>query len=247
MPAIRPHPHPRAHPSSCWGWYLHSVRQQWAESTAHFARSSRQRLGGSYRPQRWSVLRDRWPARTALAQDSRTVVSQKAACRAQSEAKDRARRANPGRVREVVYSGTLMTTPHWTERFNGLPYAPDGTGPEAFNCWFFFAHVQREQFGVDVDMATGSPVSLSQIARTFRQQLASSGWRKVEKSEGWRSGDGVLMAHFRYPSHVGIYVDDVGGGSVLHCSAGQGSALHTLFHLEIARWRIAGVYRRNIA
>lgn len=136
-----------------------------------------------------------------------------------------------------------MTAPHWTERFNGLPYAKGGAGPDAFNCWFFFAHVQFEQFGRSVPILSHQPENLGAIARAFRDEVGSSGWRKIEKVDGWKSGDGVLMAHLRHPSHVGVYVDDVAGGSVLHCAEGHGSALHTMFHLQAARWRITGFYR----
>ena len=128
---------------------------------------------------------------------------------------------------------------HWTQRFNGVPYGKGADGPAAYNCWHFFGWVQREQFGVEVPIVP-QPDRLGAIARAFRDELGASGWEKVDRP---RTGDGVLMAHFQHPSHVGIYVDDVSNGSVLHCMEGQGSALHTLFHLEAARWRITGFYR----
>jgi hypothetical protein len=129
--------------------------------------------------------------------------------------------------------------PHWTERFNGLPYSRDGQGPDAFNCWFFFAHVQKERFGRLVPIVP-QPESIGAIARAFRDGLGRSGWTKVDRPQ---SGDGVLMAHLRHPSHVGVWVDDVAGGAVLHCFEGHGSALHSTFHLQAARWRITGFYR----
>jgi hypothetical protein len=142
---------------------------------------------------------------------------------------------------------------HWTAGFIGLPYEKGGQGPDAFNCWFFFAHVQLLQFRRTVPLVP-QPDRLEEIVRTFRQHEADSGWRKVaefDKTTGQvrplldrpRSGDGVLMAHLRYPSHIGTYVDDVANGSVLHSLAGQGSALPSMFHLKAAKWRITGFYR----
>lgn len=132
-----------------------------------------------------------------------------------------------------------MTKQHWTEQYLGIPYEKGANGPAAFNCWFFFAHVQLSRFGVAVPIVP-QPDKLGEIARAFRDQLGGSGWAKVGKP---RTGDGVLMAHFRHPSHVGIYVDDVARGSVLHCMEGHGSALHPMFHLGASRWRITGFYR----
>jgi len=128
---------------------------------------------------------------------------------------------------------------HWTEQFLGIPYETGGCGPRAFNCWHFFAHVQLRHFGVTVPIVP-QPEKLGAIARAFRDNLASSGWKKADKP---RTGDGVLMAHFQHPSHVGIYVADVNNGAVLHCLQGHGSALHPMFHLEAARWRVTGFYR----
>lgn len=144
-------------------------------------------------------------------------------------------------------------TPHWTARFIGLPYEKGGQGPHAFNCWFFFAHVQQQQFGRIVPLVPALE-DLGAIVRAFRDEVHKSGWRKVaefDKGSGRvtalldapRSGDGVLMAHMKYPSHIGTYVDDVANGSVLHSLAGQGSALPSMFHLRAAQWRITGFYR----
>lgn len=129
--------------------------------------------------------------------------------------------------------------PHWTSRYIGLPYAKGANGPDAWNCLHFVALVEREQFGRVVPIVP-EPDRLGEIARAFRDQVGRSGWTKVDKP---RSGDVVLMAHFQHPSHIGVFVGDVQGGAVLHSVEGHGSALHTLFHLQAARWRIVGYYR----
>lgn len=135
-----------------------------------------------------------------------------------------------------------VTEPHWTTRFIGVPHEKGANGPDAFNCLFYVAHVQRERFGQKVPLVE-QPEQLGAIVRAFRdgeQDAMRSGWAKVAKP---RTGDIVLMAHMKYPSHIGIFVDDVAGGSVLHSLEGHGSALHSLFHLAAGRWRITGYYR----
>jgi cell wall-associated NlpC family hydrolase len=129
---------------------------------------------------------------------------------------------------------------HWTELYLGLPYEEGGQGPQAFDCWGFFRHVQRAEFGRDLQPVV-SAEGLLRIARTLGEESAARhGWMPTSAP---RSGDGVWMAHLTHPTHVGIFVDDVAGGAVLHCVSGAGSVLHSRTHLEIARWRIAGFYR----
>ena len=141
---------------------------------------------------------------------------------------------------------------HWTTPFVGLPYATGGAGPDAWNCWHFVGMVERERFGRALPIAPPL-TSLAEIARAFRDGIGGSGWVKVAEPtrdgavrallDRPRSGDVALMAHLRHPTHVGVHVDDVAGGSVLHCVEGAGSCLPSLYHLRAARWRITGFYR----
>lgn len=131
---------------------------------------------------------------------------------------------------------------HWTVPFIGFEYADAGDSPPAMNCWAFFRHVQREQFGRHIP-AIVLDAPLVEAMRLFRDRPATLGWEKVEEPAPARSGYPVLMGHRRHPHHIGVYVDDYQGGGVLHCAAGVGSALHSLFHLNIAGWQITGIYR----
>lgn len=132
-----------------------------------------------------------------------------------------------------------MQAPHWTEAYLGLPYEKGGMGPDVFNCWSFFRHVQLAEFGRAVP-AIEEPDRLMAIARMFRDRRDSLGWVKVADR---RSGDAVLMAHANHASHVGIWVADIGRGAVLHSVPGAGSVCHPIGHLEIARWRLTDFYR----
>ena len=138
-------------------------------------------------------------------------------------------------------------TDHWTLRFLDVAYERDGEGPRAFNCWTYFRHVQLEQFGRWIE-AIDRPDGRIARLKLFRDRPDSFGWRKVAadlhgaRLEA-RSGDPVLMTCKTHPHHIGIWVDDVGGGSVLHCCEGAGAALQSPLHLEMGDWRITGVYR----
>lgn len=127
---------------------------------------------------------------------------------------------------------------HWTEAYVGLPYEKGG-GSKGFNCWTFFRHVQLHRFGIRVPEIS-EPDSKFKLLRKVPAAARELGWEKVGTP---RTGDAVLMAHFKHPNHVGLWVDVVNGGAVLHCAAGAGSVLATRTHLELGQWRIISFFR----
>ncbi len=131
---------------------------------------------------------------------------------------------------------------HWTRPFIGYAYAADGVGPEAYNCWHFFRHVELRQFARDIP-AVLVPQGLIAQLKAFRAHPDAFGWRKVVKPQKPASGDPVLMSHKDRPHHIGVYVADIAGGAVLHCIETRGSVLSTMFHLETFGWNITGIYR----
>lgn len=122
---------------------------------------------------------------------------------------------------------------HWSERF--LQWSP---ASEHGACLDFFRHVQREQFGREVPAAI-VPGGLLAIARELRTHAIELGWQEVSEP---MHGDGVLMAHFKFATHIGIYVADLPKPAVLHCVGGS-VGLHDFFHLDLHRWRRSGFYR----
>lgn len=131
------------------------------------------------------------------------------------------------------------TRPHWTETYLGLAYRLGAQGPDAFDCWSFFRHVQKQRFGRDVPFLA-TPEKPTSAARACRDLPAALGWRKVTTPV---TGDAVLMGHLLHPTHVGVFVDDVRGGAVLHCSEGAGTSLPSVFSLKLGRWSISAFYR----
>lgn len=127
---------------------------------------------------------------------------------------------------------------HWSERFMGVGYEKGAQGPDLYDCWSHFRWVQREQFGRDVPFAP-SPRSRGATARAMPVWAAEFGWSETATPI---CGDAVFLSYWTVPTHVGVYVDDVREPSVLHCPQG-GVALHSLFHLKAARWRVRAYYR----
>jgi len=133
-----------------------------------------------------------------------------------------------------------VSAEHWTTQFIGMAYDPAGAGPQAFNCWHFFRHVQGAGFGRDIPaMVLNAPLLVAM--RQFRERPALLGWQRIDQPGAARDGDAVMLGHRAHPHHIGVFVADPPG--VLHCVAGSGSVLNSLFHLELAGWRITGLYR----
>lgn len=132
-----------------------------------------------------------------------------------------------------------MTAQHWSLPFIGLPYAHDGEGPHAFNCWFFLRHVQRARFGRELPALSSPPTLLGQ-ARALTSWADAFGWVEVERPI---SGDAVYLSQLTHASHVGVYVADVASGSVLHCLQGAGSVCTPASVLRDHGWKILGYYR----
>ncbi len=127
---------------------------------------------------------------------------------------------------------------HWSESYIGLPYEKGG-GDRGFNCWTFFRHVQLQQFGVRVPEIS-EPESRFRLLRKVPAVAVELGWGKVDRP---KTGDAVLMAHWKHPSHVGLWISEVNGGAILHCVLGAGSVLATRKHLELGQWRIISFFR----
>ena len=130
-------------------------------------------------------------------------------------------------------------TRHWVQDYIGLPYAKGGGDLSGFNCWGFLGHVERRHFGIEVPQLT-EPEKLSTLLKKVRNAAVTLGWAETKQP---RSGDAVLMSNRRNPSHCGVWVDDLDGGSVLHCVKGAGSVLQDRRLLVLGRWRLIAFYR----
>lgn len=127
---------------------------------------------------------------------------------------------------------------HWSVKYMSAGYRQGAEGPDFFDCWTFFRHVQHREFGRHLP-EIASPGPFADIMKAIATGIDEQGWRQVEQPE---TGDGVLLAHLRHPHHIGLYVGDLPLPAVLHCQA-SGVSLHTFAHLNMGRWRRVGFYR----
>ncbi len=129
---------------------------------------------------------------------------------------------------------------HWAAPYIGGPWSKHGQGPETWNCWSFFRHVQQAHFGVETP-AVPYADDLLVLARLFRDHGERGRWQPVI---AYREGDGVMMRTARYPIHVGVWLE-VDGGRVLHCTPPSGVVCQSRRDLAANGWRIDGVYRHR--
>lgn len=122
---------------------------------------------------------------------------------------------------------------HWAAPFVGWPYRRGAQGPQAWDCWSFFREVERARYGRELPLLP-SPPSLREIARAMPDWARAFGWRVTTAP---RDGDAVFLARLRDPTHIGVWLADL--GAVLHCCEG-GSVLHDPRHLAAAQWRVRG-------
>lgn len=124
---------------------------------------------------------------------------------------------------------------HWAAKYIGDEY-----DAVTHDCWGFCRRVWAEQFSLDVPVVTVSGSNLRAITRAFGNNPERANWRDVDFPQ---EGDAVLLAHSRYPSHVGIWVEADGGG-VLHCQDPMGVIFSSRAALVRAGWAHLQFYRR---
>lgn len=136
--------------------------------------------------------------------------------------------------------GLSSSPPHWATAYIGTPWQAGAQGPEAYDCWGFFRHVQAAHFGRQVPEILIDPDQLRAVVRAFAHHPEHEQWAQVSAPA---EGDAVLLAHAAHPSHVGVWVGADGGG-VLHCVRGQGVVFSGLAALAAAGWGHVRFYRR---
>lgn len=126
----------------------------------------------------------------------------------------------------------MTNTPHWAGQYIGTPWENGAQGPDAYDCWSFFRMVQREHYGRDVPFVDEDADNIRAVMRDMSAHDERANWTPVESP---KDGSAVLMAHSRYPSHVGVWID-VDGGGVLHCVRGEGVVFSSIASLKAVGW-----------
>lgn len=110
----------------------------------------------------------------------------------------------------------------------------------ARNCWDFACHVQRGLFGRELPQIT-VPEDFSRrwVMGAFGDHPERARWRQVEDGPGGlvTAADGalVLMAHLKFPAHVGVWLAPE--GRVIHCDEKTGVACETPLALRQMGWK----------
>jgi cell wall-associated NlpC family hydrolase len=128
---------------------------------------------------------------------------------------------------------------HWASSYIGLPWVNGGQGPDEFDCWGFFRFIQLRHFSIEVP---AYDIDANDFRRVATKIMGSDERTKWESVSLPKNGCAVLMAHSKYPSHVGIWLD-VDGGGVLHCVRGEGVVFSASSSLKNSGWGRVEYYK----
>ncbi len=111
---------------------------------------------------------------------------------------------------------------HWAANYilrtPPIRWESGAQGPDAYDCWAFFRHVQREHYGIDLPIVRIDANDASAVIGAYHNLENYIGWEKVSSP---RDGDGVIFLGGMQENHVGVWLDiDMGG--VLHCMRKHG-------------------------
>lgn len=121
---------------------------------------------------------------------------------------------------------------HWAYKYIGLPWVNGAQGPNEFDCWGFFRYIQENHFYNVIPAYDVNANDFKTVANTIMDAEYRTKWRSTSTPT---ESCAVLMAHAKYPSHVGIWLD-VDGGGVLHCVRGEGVVFSTVSSLKSCGW-----------
>jgi hypothetical protein len=108
------------------------------------------------------------------------------------------------------------------------------------NCWDFACHVQRELFGRALPrVAVPADPSKRWVLESIDRHPERAAWREVPDGPGGlvAAADGalVLMAHLRFPAHIGVWLKPE--ARVIHCSEQHGVCCETVLALRQTGWK----------
>lgn len=121
----------------------------------------------------------------------------------------------------------------------GKPWVANAKGPEAFDCYHLFAHVQREVFGRPLEpIDVPDNPSWAWLIKTIDSHPERGRWRLVENDAMGlvRAGDGaaVLMARTEWAAHIGVWF--ALERRVLHADPRFGVVFESTMDLKTKGW-----------
>jgi len=108
-------------------------------------------------------------------------------------------------------------------------------GWQSCNCWDFACHVQRELFRRGLPrVAVPADLSKRWVLESIDRHPERAAWREVLDGPGGlvTAADGalVLMAHLRFPAHIGVWLKPE--ARIIHCSEQHGVCCESILALR---------------
>jgi len=105
----------------------------------------------------------------------------------------------------------------------GKPWVSGAAGPDTFDCWGLLRYVLRERRGIAIASYSGvSETGIAAMVRTAAIECSNK-WEPIATPVHLC---GVAMSRGRAIEHVGLWLDEAGGG-VLHCFESFGVVFQT--------------------
>jgi hypothetical protein len=112
------------------------------------------------------------------------------------------------------------------------PYVAGAQGPDAYDCWSLARICQKELFERELPVALVDPHQLRHLIETIEHSAVHDSWPETSEPA---HGALVTMAHARFPSHIGVWLD-LDGGGVLHTLEHAGVAFEVPLSLRAVGW-----------
>lgn len=130
--------------------------------------------------------------------------------------------------------------PPWLVDYIGLPFAPHGRGPAAFDCWGLVRHVLAREFGIESlpSYNAGYRSVKDRAVAALVGRETTRAWARLSLESAWL-GDVIAFNVAARPRHVGLVID---ADWMLHIQRGADSCLSRFRRVPWAD-RIEGVYR----
>lgn len=125
----------------------------------------------------------------------------------------------------------------------GRPWIRNARGPEAYDCYYLTAHVQKEVFGRDFPtLEIPNDPSFKWIARAIQaqQEALFNEWKEVEQAK-LSDGALVLMGSSHRVAHLGTYFS--AERAILHVDRPDGVMFQEIVTLHQYGWHNMRFYQ----
>jgi hypothetical protein len=124
---------------------------------------------------------------------------------------------------------------HWAAQYIGQKWTNEQ------DCFWWYRHIKKEQFGRDVPICKVDHEHLVQsAARIMTGDIQEIfGYHQTDVA---RDGDAVFLTQRNQPHHLGMIVFSSGKMHVLHALEGIGVIFSDIMDLKVNGWKIKGYW-----